>query len=95
MTTLSLNEHDIIMVRARVHTVFAHECLVMVPTPSGEELVMVPFNEIYRPPASDEAARAARLLVDHLHRGVQIAERAQAEIAEWGAHAMQTDPLGR
>ncbi len=94
MTTSPLNEHDTVMVRSRVHTVFAQECLVLIPTLQGEELVIVPYDQIYRPPSSDEAARATALLVDHLHRGVQIAERAHAEIAEWGAHA-QTDPLGR
>lgn len=94
MTTSPLNERDAVMVRSRVHTVFARECLVLIPTLQGEQLVMVPYDQIYRPPSSDAAARASGTLVDYAHRMVQIAERTHAEIAEWGAHA-QTDPLGR
>lgn len=95
MTTSPLSEHEIVMVRARIHTVFDRECMVLIPTLRGEELVMVPYDQIYRPPSSDAAAQASGMMVDYAHRMALIAERTHAEIAEWGAHALQTDPLGR
>lgn len=85
-------EHDFVLVRARVVTVFAHACLVAVPAVRGEDLEMVSIADLYRPPPTDAAYFAAQAVLREIaltHTSLSgLAERLIAELNELGGHAM-------
>lgn len=94
MTTGLLTEHQLVWPRARVHTPFARDVLLLVPTVRGEELIHIKYEDVFLRPSSEEAARSALMMLEVLRRSNSelegIASRVVAEIQEWGAHAMRS-----